>query len=236
LTVLKEFTSGPGTPGETMTIPRRRLVKALGISGAVLSTAGCLALGGTASDATPADTDTQTETPAATAGWAANIPETPPEVSCGAVSRPTAEPVDRAGALAPREYPGPPPSDPAGEAAVEYVTAFERAYQQNAEIAATTDVGSEGERDSYLTRFDMTVRDSWVAAGPGESAVVRLEFVGSGAVHPGVEFDYVTQYVTYYVDATRVVRAGATRRGFEGADALDPDPWADGEPVGCFEG
>jgi len=103
-------------------------------------------------------------------------------------------------------------------------------------MVANTDVATGGERDRYLTRFDISVRNSWVAAGPADSAVVRLEYVGSGTIHPGVEFDYITQYVTYYVGPTRVVRARTTRNDFDGTDALDPDPWADGDPVACFEG
>jgi len=213
-----------------MTITRRCLVKALGISGVVFSTAGCLALNGTGSNKTSAGTETPT------AGWATEIPETPPKVSCSAASRPMAEPVDRKGALPPREYPGRPPSEPAGETAVEYVTTFELAYRQNAEMIANTDITTDGERDSYLTRFDIAVQDSWVTAGPADSAVVRLQYVGSGTIHPGMEFDYITQYVTYYIDSTQIVRARTTRHDFEGVDALDPDPWADGDPVACFEG
>jgi hypothetical protein len=201
----------------------------------IASTAGCLGLGETASNGTPADTDTQTETPRAATGWATGIPETPPDVSCSAVSRPTPDPVGREGALAPREYPGRPPSEFVREQAVEYVTAFERAYRQNDEMRANGDVATGGERDSYLTRFDLTVRDSWVAAGPADSVVVRLAYIGSGTEHNGSEFDYVTQYVTYYVDSTRVVRARTTQYDFDGADALDPDPWTDGDAVACFE-
>lgn len=218
-----------------MTITRRRLVAALGISGVALSSAGCLSLSGTAPTETPAGTNPQTDTPTATAGWATDIPETPPSVSCSAVSRPIAEPVDREGALAPREYPGPPPTELTDKAAVEYVTTFELAYRQNDEMVANTDVTTGDERDSYLTRFDISVQDSWVAAGPSDSAVVRLQYVGSGTIHPGTSFDYVTQYVTYYVDSTRVVRAKTTQYDFEGTDALDPDPWTDGDPVACFE-
>ena len=214
---------------------RRRLLKTLGISGVIASSAGCLGLGETASNGTPADTDTQTETPTADVGWRSEIPETPPDVSCAAVSRPMPEPVDREGALAPREYPGRPPSDLTGETAVEYVTAFDRAYRQNQEMRANSDAATDGERDSYLTRFDITVQDSWVAASPADSVVVRLAYLGSGTEHNGSEFDYVTQYVTYYVDPTRVVRARTTQYDFDGADALDPDPWTDGEPVACFE-
>ncbi|WP_058996868.1 hypothetical protein [Haloarcula sp. CBA1127] len=229
-----------------MTITRRGLVKALGISGTALSSAGCLAFDDTAANETPSDTDmqtetpagtdTQTETPTATAGWAAEIPEKPPEVSCEAVSRPIAEPVNREGALAPREYPGRPPSELAGEAAVEYATTFELAYRQNAKMRANTDVTTDGELDTYLTRFDISIQNSWVAAGPSDSVVVRLQYIGSGTFHYGPEFDYITQYVTYYVDSTRVVRARTTLHNFEGIDALDPDPWADGNPVACFEG
>lgn len=225
-----------------MPITRRRLVEALGSSGVVFASAGCLALDGTASNGTPSDTeaqtdtpagtDTQIETPTATGGWAATIPEMSPEVSCSAVSRPIAESVDREEALAPREYPGQPPSEPAGEAAVEYVTRFELAYRQNAEMEANNDIAN----DRYLTRFDITVQNSWVAAGPSDSSVVRLQYIGSGAIHSGSEFDYVTQYVTYYVDSKRVVRARTTQYDFEGTDALDPDPWAGGDPVACFEG
>jgi len=215
-----------------MTITRRHLVKVFGSSSVGLASAGCLAPEGAGSN----ETTTGTETPTATAGWATEIPETPPNVSCSAVSRPMAEPVDRDGALAPREYPGRPPSEPAGEAALEYVTTFELAYRQNAEMIANTEITTDGERDSYLTRFDISVQDSWVTAGPANSAVVRLQYIGSGTIHPGMEFDYSTQYVTYYVDSARVVRARTTRHGFDGADALDPNPWADGSPVACFEG
>lgn len=232
LTDLNPFIAGDGTVTCAMTIPRRRLLKGLGSSAAVLPSAGCLALDETASNETAGSTDT----PTATAGWTAEIPESPPDVSCSTVSRPIAEPVDREGALAPREYPGRPPSELASDAAVEYVTAFELAYRQHDEMVANTDVATDSERDSYLTRFDITVRDSWVAAGPAESAVVRLQYVGSGTVHPGMEFDYVTQYVTYYVDSSRVVRARTTRNDFDGTDALNPDPWEDGDPVACFEG
>ena len=215
-----------------MTVTRRRLVKTLGSSGAVFWMAGCLAPDRADSN----EATTGTETPTATAGWASEIPDTPPNVSCSAVSRPMAEPVDRKGALAPREYPGRPSSEPAGESAVEYVTTFELAYRQNAEMIANTEITTGGDPDSYLTRFDISVQESWVAAGPADSAVVRLQYVGSGTVHPGMEFDYVTQYVTYYVDPTQIVRARTTRHDFDGADALDPNPWADGDPVACFEG
>ncbi|SEN53119.1 hypothetical protein SAMN05216388_1003328 [Halorientalis persicus] len=218
-----------------MPIPRRRLVKALGITGTVLSSAGCFALDETSSHETTDSTDTRTETPTTTAGWATEIPETPPSVSCKAVSRPMAEPVDREGALAPRDYPGRPPSEAAGKAAVEYVTRFELAYRHNDEMISNTDVATGDERDKYLTRFDISVQNSWVAAGPADSSVVRLQYVGSGTIHPGIEFDYITQYVTYYIDSTRVVRARTTQNDFVGTDALDPDPWVDGDPVACFE-
>ncbi|WP_336338306.1 hypothetical protein [Haloarcula brevis] len=219
-----------------MTVSRRRLLHALASSGTMLPWAGCLAPDGTPATETPPGEDAQSESPSASSGWAIDVPETPPDVSCSAVSRPTAESVDREGALEPRPYPGRPPSEPAGEAGVAYVTAFERAYRQNDEMLSNTDLATDGGRDSYLTRFDITVRDSWVTAGPAGSAVVRLQYVGSGSVHPGLEFDYVTQYVTYYVGSARVVRARTTRRDFEGVDALDPDPWTDGTPVACFEG
>jgi len=215
-----------------MALTRRYLVTVLTTSGAVVSAAGCLALDGADTTETPA----ATETPTPATGWATEIPETAPNVTCSAVSRPTAEAVDREGALAPREYPGRPPSDPTDEAAVAYATAFELAYRQNAELRATTAVTTDDERDNYLTRFDISVQNSWVAAGPADSAVVRLQYVGSGTIHPGTNFDYITQYVTYYVGSTRVVRARTTRNDFDGADALDPDPWEDGTPVACFEG
>ena len=219
-----------------MTVPRRHLLRALASSGAILPSTGCLVPDDTTATETPPGTDTQSESPTATAGWAIDAPEMPPNVSCSAVSRPMAESVDREEALAPREYPGRPPSELAGGAGVAYVTTFERAYRQNDEMLSNTDLATDGGRDSYLTRFDITVQDSWVAAGPSGSAVVRLRYVGSGSVHPGLEFDYATQYVTYYVDSTRVVRARTTRHDFEGVDALDPDPWTDGVPVACFEG
>jgi hypothetical protein len=246
LAIVKPFVIEDRTVTYTMTITRRGLLKALEISGAALSSAGCLAFDDTAANETlsdtnaqteaPAGTDTQTEAPTATAGWAAEIPEKPPEVSCAAVSRPMAEPVNREGALAPREYPGPPPSEPANEAAVEYATAFELAYRQNGEMRANTDVTTDGEPDSYLTRFDISIQNSWAAAGPSDSVVVRLQYIGSGTIHPNLEFDYITQYVTYYIDSTRIVRARTTQYDLEGIGALNPDPWADGTPVACFEG
>ncbi|AUG48603.1 hypothetical protein BVU17_14115 [Haloarcula taiwanensis] len=215
-----------------MEITRRHLVQALGTIGAGLSTAGCLTFDGADSTETPA----ATATPTPATGWATQIPETPPNVSCSAASRPMAEPVDRKGALAARRYPGRPPSEPAGEGAVEYATAFELAYRQNAEMLANTDMTTDGESDSYLTQFDISVQNFWVASGPANSAVVRLQYVGSGTIHPGTDFDYITQYVTYYIGSTRVVRARTTRNDFDGADALDPDPWENGNPVACFEG
>ena len=222
-----------------MKITRRRLVKELGISGAVLSSTGCL--GSTAPNETPNGTNTTketlkpAETPTTTVGWASEIPESPPSVSCSAASRPVTEPVDREEALAPRKYPGRPPSKPAGEPAAEYATTFELAYRQNAEMRANTDVSTDDGPDKYLIRFDISVQDSWVAAGPSDSAVVRLKYVGSGTVHPGMDFDYVTQYVTYYIDSTRIVRAKTTQYDFAGADTLDPNPWTDGDLVACFE-
>ncbi|MDQ2073640.1 hypothetical protein RBH20_13975 [Haloarcula sp. H-GB4] len=215
-----------------MEITRRHLVKALSTSGVGLSTAGCRTLDGT--DST--ETLTATETPTPATGWATQIPETPPNVSCSAVSRPIAEPIDREGSLAPRAYPGQPPSELAGQSMVEYVTAFELAYRQNAEMVANTDMTTDGKPDSYLTRFDISVQSTWVAPGPTNSAVIRLQYIGSGRIHPGMDFDYITQYVTYYVSSTRAVRARTTRNDFDGADSLDPDPWENGNPVACFEG
>lgn len=216
-----------------MTASRRRLLKALGIGGIGVSWAGCVSSDGPASEETPGGRDTRTETPTATDGWSPDIPETPPEVPCERVSRPVAEPVDREAALAPRTYPGQPSADLAGEAAVEYVSAFEHAYQQNDQLRASTERASDGEPEQYLTRFDFYVVDSWVAPGPADSNVVRLRFGGSGTVHHGAEFDYVRQYVTYYVDPSRVLRAG-TPREIDGVGALDPDPWSEGDPVACF--
>ncbi|RXK51157.1 hypothetical protein [Halorientalis pallida] len=146
-----------------------------------------------------------------------------------------AEPVDHDGALAPRDYPGGPPSEVAGKTAVGYVTRFELAYRQNDEMKSNTDVGTGDERGSYLSRFDISVQNAWVASGPADSSVVRLKYVGSRTIHPGIEFDYITQYVTYYIDSARVVRDRTTRNDFDGTDTLDPDPWVDGEPVACFE-
>jgi hypothetical protein len=218
-----------------MIITRRRLVKALGISGTGLSSAGCLALDSGRSNETPTTTESQTVTLTAADDWASQIPATSPNIACSAVSRPLAESVNEDRALAPREYHGQPPSEPTREGALEYATTFELAYRQNDEMVANTDVATDGETDSYLTRFDISVQDSWVAVGPSDSAVVRLEYVGSGTVHPGWEFDYITQYVTYYIDSTRIVRARTARNDFDGSDALDPDPWEDGDPVACFE-
>lgn len=157
---------------------RRRTV--LTVCGSSLTAlAGCL--GG----------DEGTVTPTPSGGWDSEIPSSSPTVSCSAVSRPMATTVERAGALDPRAYPGPPPANLTDEAAQEYVTDFELAYRQNDEMRSSTDISTDSASDSYLTRFDISVQESWIAAGPADSIVVRLRYVGSGTVHPGTEFDYL---------------------------------------------
>lgn len=207
----------------------------LALSGTALSLglAGCR--GGGSTTETPTGTDGSTTATPDASTWQVDIPDSPPDVDCEAAARPMPTALDREDALRPRDYPGRPPEPLTVAAAVDYVTAFERAYRQNDEMVTSNEVGTATEREEYLTRFNITVRETWAATDGGGSAVVRLRYNGSGTTHPGTEFDYVTQYVTYYVDQSLVVRARTTQYGFGGVDELSPDPWADGSPLACFD-
>lgn len=63
LFLLKTFTNSTGTGTIMMSVPRRRLLKTLGTTGAMLVSAGCLANGESAPSGTSPGTDSRTPTP-----------------------------------------------------------------------------------------------------------------------------------------------------------------------------
>lgn len=152
----------------------------------------------------------------------------PPEAECSAIERPAPPAPVADGAIQPVEYPGPPACPLEEAAALEFATAFERAYRRNLEVQSA---------DPHLIEYGMTVRDRTIADGatrPEGSALVHLQYVFHGSVAEGPIYDSSPQFVSYYVDPTLVVRAATSEPGVP--TEIDwPDPWTSGTAVACFE-
>jgi hypothetical protein len=156
--------------------------------------------------------------------------ESPPEYDCGEASRPTLTDDARARGHEPLDYPDGPPPLGEDQTVVEYVTQYERALVQrrvrNDAPERVTAFGLNGGTRTY--------------AAPADAALVRFRYTYyyeyEAAGNRSVHADSPTNYATYYVDESVVVRA--EREGFlDDADEekLIPDPWEDGEPIECFD-
>jgi len=152
----------------------------------------------------------------------------PPDVDCATIERPEPAAPTADEAIQPLEYPGSPPCPLDGASALEYATAFERAYRRNQEIQRA---------DPYLTEFGMSVANRTAVNGtdiPGRGFLLQLQYVFHGSVAEGAVYDSTPHFVAYYVDPTLVVRAGKTEPGVP-EEITWPDPWSSGVPVACFD-
>ena len=194
---------------------RRHFLGVLAV-GFGLGTAGC----SSETESPPAETPSGEPTDA-------NNRTVPPEYDCDEASRPTLREAVRARneTLEPLPYPdGPPPLGNEG-AVTDYVTQYERAYVRKRE-----------RRDAAgsVTNFDLYPPDAKTYRVLGGSAVVRLKYWFTYQIGDGTVLDSSTQYATYYIDESVVIRT--ERDGpLEDEGALVPDPWESGVPVECFE-
>lgn len=158
----------------------------------------------------------------------------PPEYDCEEADRPEPDPPDDEDAIGPATYPDRPESLTDDERMVQYVEAYEEAYRRNSLVAKYW---------NSLVRFGMSVSETWTYDDPDDAAVVRLQYRYSEEVETrdGVMVgDSATIFVSYYVDASVVIRAERTglredESELRPNDAFDPDPWEQGEPLECFE-
>lgn len=222
---------------------RRRLVSLAG-AGLPVLLGGCL---GGNRDASPAPTPpettdgrtrtSETESVSVTTDDADDSPESrtePPAYDCEETDRPEPDPPDDEDAIGPATYPDRPESLTDDERMVQYVEAYEAAYRRNSLVAKYW---------NSLVRFNLSVSETWTYDGPDDAAVVRLQYQYSDEVETrdGVMVgDSPTIFVSYYVDASVVIRAERTglredESELRPDDALDPDPWKLGEPLECFE-
>ncbi|WP_157525804.1 hypothetical protein [Halorientalis sp. IM1011] len=138
---------------------------------------------------------------------------------------------ERGDSVEPLEYPddGPPPLGD-DQAVVGYVKQYEHALVQKR---------IRSETRGRVTGFGLS-GDARTFDAPPDAAIVRFRY----SYHYGFEnhagstvhSDSPTNYATYYVDESVVVRAH--RKGFlddEKEQALIPDPWGSGDPVQCFD-
>lgn len=145
---------------------------------------------------------------------------------CQEVSRPEPEQAET-NALQPRTYPSPPSSLVPG--AVQYVTAFERAYRQNAFLVQ---YGSAA-RTIDLRRKDSRTAAIGSIANPDAVMVTIIYDLTTETGQSAEPRDRWEIRVVYYVDENVVLRS--QYHGIAEELRSEPDPRTHGELVACFE-
>ncbi|MFP4529781.1 MAG: hypothetical protein ACLFNC_00665 [Halodesulfurarchaeum sp.] len=146
------------------------------------------------------------------------------EADCGELSRPEPDAPTAGEAIQPVDYPGPPPTPLEETAALEYVSAFERAYRRNLEIQSAS---------PYLIEYGLSETDRAVEERGTDGYLVRLEYVFHGTIADGPASDSAPTRVSYALDPGLVVRAGADTS--DGPDEDWPEVSTAGTAVACFE-
>lgn len=146
----------------------------------------------------------------------------PSDATLRVESRPAPEPPPDSteDTVSPLAYPDRPASY-TEQAVGSFVAAFERAYRRNALLA---------ENGGDLIAQSLWPAWTNVLATGDSAAVARTQYQYSASVEDGdrvVVSDSASHLVSYYVDASVVVRAAATAQR-EQENALVPDPWQRG--------